>query len=64
MNRLDVISSKKARADLGISRSTMDEIVREMRKGGYTVVKDGRLTWLKPSEIEQYLLYERSESRR
>jgi biotin operon repressor len=63
-NRLDVISARKAREDIGISRSEMDEIVREMRQAGYTVVKDGRITWLKPSEIEQYLLMERSESRR
>jgi len=63
MNNLDLITSKKAAADLGISRGEMDEIKREMRKAGYHVVKDGRITWMKPSEIEQYLLNERSQQR-
>jgi hypothetical protein len=61
MKKLDLITSKKAQAELGISRAEMDEIKREMKKAGYHVVKDGRITWMKPSEIEQYLLYERGQ---
>lgn len=60
---MDVITAKKAMADLGISRGEMDEIKREMRIAGYHVVRDGRITWMKPSEIERYLLFERAQNR-
>lgn len=61
MSQLDVISAKKAAEVLGICASEMREIKAEMKRQGYHVVKDGRITWMKPSEIERYLLTERSK---
>ena len=56
---IDVVSSKKATAEIGVSKSTMNLIKRGMADAGYHVVRDGNLIWMKPSEIEEYLLKER-----
>ena len=57
---IDVVSSKKAMAEIGVSKSMMSVIKREMFNAGYHVVRDGGLVWMKPSEIEQYLIHDRA----